>query len=183
MVELTRSWWTIILRGLAAVLFGLAAIILPGMTVRILVTLFGAYVLIDGIFALVGSIRAMERHTRWWPMLIEGIAGIVAGLFAFFFLHLTGVALLFLIAAWAFVTGFSEIIAAIQFQHTMTKWLLGLAGIVSLAVAVLLVVRTDVGVITIARIIGVYAIIFGAILLGLGFRVRDMERAGRTGGM
>lgn len=181
-MELTRSWWTIALRGLAAVVFGLAAIIWPGLTIRVLVTLFGAYVLIDGIFAIVGAMRAKERQSRWWPLLIEGIAGIVAGLFAFFFLRITGVALLFLIAAWAFVTGFSEIIAAFQFQHTITKWLLGLAGIVSLAVAVLLVARTDVGVLTIARIIGVYAIIFGVILLTLGFRVRGMEQAGQISG-
>ncbi len=182
MVELTRSWWTIILRGLAAVLFGLAALILPGLTVRILVILFGAYVLIDGIFALVGSIRAMQQHDRWWPQLIEGIAGIVVGLFVFFYPGITAVVLLFLISAWAIVTGFSELLTAVRLQEIATKWLLGFGGIVSLAFAILLIARPDVGVLTIARMIGVYAIIFGVILLTLGVRLSAMKRAGQIGG-
>ncbi len=178
----TRNWWAIALRGLAAVLFGLAALIWPGLTVRVLILLFGAYVLVDGIFAVIGSIRAAERHRRWWPHLIEGVAGIVVGLIAFFLPGLTAVALLFLIAAWAIVIGIFEIIAAIQLRHVIsTEWLLGLGGIASLAFAILLIARPGVGALAVVWIIGAYAITFGVILLALAFRLRGLERAGRIG--
>lgn len=181
---LAHNWWAIALRGLAAVLFGLAALIWPGLTISVLILLFGAYAFVDGVFAIIGAIRAAEQHTRWWPLLLEGVAGIVAGLIAFFLPGLTAVVLLFVIAAWAFVIGVSEIIAAIKLRHVLTnEWLLGLGGLASLAFAILLIARPATGALAVVWIIGAYAIIFGVILLALGFRLRGIEQAGRiTGG-
>lgn len=181
MMVLARNWWAVGLRGLAAILFGLAAFIWPGLTIAVLIILFAAYALVDGIFNVIGSIRAAERGTRWWPLLLEGIAGIVAGLIAFFLPGLTAVALVFLIAAWAIVTGIFEIIAAIQLRHAIeNEWLLGLSGIVSLAFAILLIARPGAGALAIVWIIGAYAIIFGLILLALAYRLHGLEQQARV---
>ena len=180
-VVLARNWWAVGLRGLAAILFGLAAFIWPGLTIAVLIILFGAYAIVDGVFAIIGAIRAAERKTRWWPLLIEGIAGIIAGLIAFFLPGITAVALLFLIAAWAIVTGIFEIIAAIQLRHVISnEWLLGLSGLASLIFGLILIARPGVGALAVVWIIGAYAIAFGLILLGLSYRLHQLEQEGRA---
>ncbi len=97
---LARNWWALALRGLFATLFGLGPFALPGITLAVLVGLFGAYVLLDGGFAIVGSVRATERHERWWPMLLEGLTGAVAGVLTLVYPAVTAVMLLYLIGFW-----------------------------------------------------------------------------------
>src|SRR5512135_3344344 len=94
-----RSWWAMALRGLAALVFGIVALIWPAITLLVLVTLFGVYALWDGIFAIVGAIRAAEHHRQWWLLLVEGIVGIIAGLIALFLPGVTALSLVYIIAA------------------------------------------------------------------------------------
>ena len=77
MVVLTRNWWALALRGIAAIIFGIAALVVPHITLVVLIAFFGAYALVDGIFALVSAVLAAERHTRWWTLVLEGFAGII----------------------------------------------------------------------------------------------------------
>src|SRR2546428_12711007 len=111
---LTRNWWALALRGILAILLGLAAIVLPGVTLAVLITLFGAYAVVDGVLAIVAGVRAAERHERWWSPVLKGLAGIAAGVLAFIWPALTALALLYLIGAWAIVTGVLEIVAAVH---------------------------------------------------------------------
>src|SRR5262249_53780389 len=76
---LVRNWWALALRGVAAIVFGLIAFLSPGVTLAALVLLFGAYALVDGVFAIIAGIRAAERHERWWPLALEGLASILVG--------------------------------------------------------------------------------------------------------
>src|SRR5215217_7417001 len=164
---LGRNWWALALRGVAAILLGIFAFAWPGITLFVLVLFFGAYMLVDGIFAIVAAVRAAGEEDRWWLLLIEGILGVLAGLVAFFWPGLTALALLYFIAAWAIVTGIMEIVAA-----------LGLSGLLSVIFGVLLVVLpAPAGLLSLVWLIGAYAVATGVLLLILAFRVRS--EAGR----
>ena len=173
---LSRNWWALALRGLAAILFGILAFAWPGITLFVLVIFFGAYLLVDGIFAIVAAVRAAGEEARWWLLLIEGILGVVAGLVAFFWPGLTALALLYLVAAWAIVTGIMEIVGAIRLrQEIVGEWALILSGVLSFIFGVLLVViPARAGLLSLTWLIGIYAVAFGVLLVILAFRVRNV---------
>jgi uncharacterized membrane protein HdeD (DUF308 family) len=176
---LARNWWAIALRGLFAVLFGVAAFIWPGLTLTVLVLLWGAYALVDGIFALVAAFRAAEIRMTWWPLVINGLLGIAAGVVAFVWPGITVLALLYLIAAWAILTGIAEIVAAVRLRRVISgEWLLGLAGLLSIFVGVILIASPSAGALAVAWMIGAYAVIFGIVLIVLGFRLRGLQHGG-----
>jgi len=172
---LSRNWWALALRGLAAILFGILAFAWPGITLFVLIVFFGAYMLVDGIFAIVAAVRAAGEEARWWLMLLEGVLGLVVGLVAFFWPGLTALALLYLIAAWAIVTGIMEIAAAIRLRREMVgEWALVLGGALSVLFGVLLVViPARAGLLSLTWLIGAYAVVFGILLVVLAFRVRN----------
>jgi uncharacterized membrane protein HdeD (DUF308 family) len=172
---LARNWWALALRGLAAILFGILAFAWPGITLFVLVIFFGAYMLVDGIFAIVGAVRATGEEARWWLLLLEGILGVVAGLVAFFWPGLTALALLYLIAVWAIVTGIMEIVEAIRLrQEIVGEWALILGGALSVLFGILLVViPARAGLLSLTWLIGAYAVVFGVLQVILAFRVRN----------
>jgi uncharacterized membrane protein HdeD (DUF308 family) len=172
---LARNWWALALRGLAAILFGILAFAWPGITLFVLVIFFGAYLLVDGIFAIVAAVRAAGEQARWWLLLLEGILGVVAGLVAFFWPGLTALALLYLIAAWAIVTGIMEIVGAIRLRQEMVgEWALILGGALSVLFGVLLVaIPVRAGLLSLTWLIGAYAVAFGVLLVILAFLVRN----------
>ena len=172
---LARNWWALALRGLAAILFGVLAFAWPGITLFVLVLFFGAYMLVDGIFAIVAAVRAAGEEDRWWLLLIEGILGVLAGLVAFFWPGLTALALLYFIAAWAIVTGIMEIVAAIRLRQEIEgEWALGLSGLLSVIFGILLVVLpAPAGLLSLVWLVGAYAVATGVLLLILAFRVRS----------
>jgi uncharacterized membrane protein HdeD (DUF308 family) len=172
---LARNWWALVLRGLAAILFGVLAFAWPGITLFVLVLFFGAYMLVDGIFAIVAAVRAAGEEDRWWLLLVQGILGVLAGLVAIFWPGLTALALLYFIAAWAIVTGIMEIVAAIRLRREIEgEWALALSGALSVLFGVLLVVLpAPAGLLSLVWLIGAYAVATGVLLLILGFRVRS----------
>jgi uncharacterized membrane protein HdeD (DUF308 family) len=172
---LARNWWALVLRGLAAILFGVLAFAWPGITLFVLVLFFGAYMLVDGIFAIVAAVRAAGEEDRWWLLLIQGILGVLAGLVAIFWPGLTALALLYFIAAWAIVTGIMEIVAAIRLRREIEgEWALALSGALSVLFGVLLVVLpAPAGLLSLVWLIGAYAVATGVLLLILAFRVRS----------
>jgi uncharacterized membrane protein HdeD (DUF308 family) len=172
---LARNWWALVLRGLAAILFGVLAFAWPGITLFVLVLFFGAYMLVDGIFAIVAAVRAAGEEDRWWLLLIQGTLGVLAGLVAIFWPGLTALALLYFIAAWAIVTGIMEIVAAIRLRREIEgEWALALSGALSVLFGVLLVVLpAPAGLLSLVWLIGAYAVATGVLLLILAFRVRS----------
>ncbi len=179
---LGKNWWAILIRGVAAIVFGILAFIWPGVTLIVLVALFGAYAFVDGVFSVVAAVRAAEHHAHWAALLLEGILGIVIGVITFFHPALAATALLYLIAAWAIVTGVLELYAAVRLRRELTgDLLLVLAGIASIAFGVLLAIFPRTGLITVVWLIGIYAIVFGVLLVALSFRLREWHQSG-TGG-
>jgi uncharacterized membrane protein HdeD (DUF308 family) len=178
-VLLARNWWALALRGLAAILFGIAALVVPHIALVVLIALFGAYALVDGIFAIVSAVRAAQRHVRWWPLLVEGLAGIVIGVLTFVWPGLTALVLLYFIASWAIVTGVFEVLAAIRLRREIRgEWLLGLTGVLSVVFGLLLIIFPGAGALTVVWLIGIYALVFGFLLLGLAWRLRGLRQHG-----
>jgi uncharacterized membrane protein HdeD (DUF308 family) len=172
MLEITRNWWTLALRGVVALAFGVLAFIWPGLTVTILVALFGAYALVDGIVAAVVGLRG-----RQWALLAEGLLGIVAGVLTFLWPAITALVLLFLIAAWAIITGAAEILAAVWLRRLIVnEWLLILGGAASVLLGILLVAFPSTGILALVWLLAAYAIVYGALLLALGLRLRGLGR-------
>jgi len=174
---LARNWWALVLRGFFDVLFGIAAFVWPGITLAVLVLLYGAFALVDGSFAIAAILVGRKQGMPSWALLVEGLAGIAVGAITFFWPGITQLALLFLIAAWAVVTGVFEIVAAVRLRKEIRgEWLLALSGVLSVAVGVALVVNPGAGLLAISWMIGTYAIIFGVLFIVLGFRLRSWLR-------
>ena len=174
---LARNWWALVLRGFFDVLFGIAAFVWPGITLAVLVLLYGAFALVDGSFAIAAVLVGRTRGMPSWALLVEGLAGIAVGAITLFWPGITQLALLFLIAAWAVVTGVFEIVAAVRLRKEIRgEWLLALSGVLSVAVGVALVVNPGAGLLAISWMIGTYAIIFGVLFIVLGFRLRSWLR-------
>ncbi|WP_199912073.1 HdeD family acid-resistance protein [Nodularia spumigena] len=172
--RLARNWWTVALRGAIAIIFGLAALFWPDITLTALIFIFAAFVLVSGVLLAIAAFRDGLTHTHGWLMLLEGAIGIAVGIMAFIWPGITALVLLYLIAAWAIVTGVLEIIASIQIRKEIqNEWLLAIAGIASVLFGVLLLVWPLAGALAILWIIGAYAIIFGILLLILAFRLRS----------
>jgi uncharacterized membrane protein HdeD (DUF308 family) len=173
-----RVWWTLVLRGVVAVLFGLAALFWPGKTLFVLILFFGAYTLVDGIFAIVGGIMDSSRR---WLLLIEGVLGVVAGLILLARPGLGALVLLYVIAFWAIVTGVMEILAAISLRREIdNEWLMILGGGISVLFGVILAVLPGAGLLSLTWLIGAYALVFGVAFIFLGFRVKGLSAGSRV---
>jgi uncharacterized membrane protein HdeD (DUF308 family) len=174
----THYWWMILIRGIFAILFGIAAFIWPGPTIEVLVLLFGAYALVDGIFAVIVGLQQYGETQRWWTVLLEGIVGIVLGVLTLFWPGTTATVLLAFITAWAIMTGVFEIAAATALRKVIEgEWALILAGAASVLFGVLLVLQPTAGALALIWLIGAYAIIFGVLYSILAFELR---RLGQT---
>ena len=161
------------LRGLVAILFGVLAFVLPGMTLLTLVFLFGAYAIVNGVFALVHALSAPKGYPRFGALLFTGIISIAAGVLAFIWPGITALSLVLLIAAWAIVNGVSEIATAIRLRRAMRhEWLLGLAGVLSVLLGIVMLLQPGVGALALVWWIGAFALAFGILLVALAFRVR-----------
>lgn len=170
---LRRNWWAWLIRGIAALIFGILAFLYPVSAIVVLGILFGAYALVDGVFAIVATVRAAEAHQQWWPFLIEGIIGILIAAITFYDIRITLFALYFTIAAWAFLTGILEIVAGIQLRKHIANeiWLI-LGGIASILFGILMIWFPLAGFVAIAWLIAAYAIVFGIMMIAFAFRLR-----------
>jgi uncharacterized membrane protein HdeD (DUF308 family) len=176
---LARNWWALLIRGIAAVIFGILAFLWPGATLFAICILFGAYAFVDGVFAIVAAVRAAQAHERWWPFVIEGIVGLAIAAVTFYDISITFLALYFTVAVWAFVTGILEIAAGIQLRKSIAnEFLLILAGLASIVFGIFMFWHPIAATVAIIWIIATYAIVFGIIMIALAFRLRGHSSGG-----
>jgi uncharacterized membrane protein HdeD (DUF308 family) len=170
------NWWAQLLRGIAAVLFGLAALLWPGMTLLVLLVIFALYALVDGLFAIVAGIR--DTGGRRWLLLAEGVLGLLAGLVVLFWPGTTALVLVYVISAWAIFTGLLKVIMSISFRRQVENWwLMGLGGALSLIFGGILGFLPGAGLLTLVWLVGIYALILGVALIALGFLDRGHPQA------
>jgi uncharacterized membrane protein HdeD (DUF308 family) len=174
---LAANWWLLLLRGVAAIAFGILAFFWPGLTLLTLTLLWGAYALTDGAFALWATIAGKgEMAPRLWLALV-GLVSILAGLMAFFWPLMTTLALLMFIASWAIVIGVLQIWGAIELRKELEgEWLLGLNGLLSIAFGALMFARPDAGALALVWTIGWFAVLAGCLYIALAFRLKKCKQ-------
>jgi len=177
MVEtLKRHWWVPVIRGIAAIVFGVIAFTHPVMAIATLVLFFGAWVLIDGIFRIFGAIKHRGSDSDWAWQLVIGLIGIIVGLLTFHAPQVTALALVIYIAAWALMIGASEIVMAVKLRHEIKgEWLLILMGLASILFAVLLLWNPVAGAAAVIWLIAWYAVVLGILAIFFGFRLRSLR--------
>jgi uncharacterized membrane protein HdeD (DUF308 family) len=169
---LAKNWWMLLLRGIAAVIFGVLALAWPGMTLLTLILFYGAYALIDGVLAIVAAITGGALLPRWWLAII-GLLGIAAGLLTFMMPGLTAIVLLYFIAGWAIATGVFQVIGAIKLRKEIdNEWFLILSGIISVLFGVAMMAAPGAGALALITVIGIYAVLIGVLLVALSFRLK-----------
>ena len=174
------NWWALAVRGVAAILFGLVALIWPGLTLAVLIIVYGAYAIVDGAFAIVAGFRA--GGTRRWLLLTESVLSILAGLIALFWPGITALVLLYVISLWAIFGGLLRIAGAVLLRREIdNEWTMALSGVLWVLLGVVLVALPGVGLLSLAWLIGVFALGAGITLLALAFRVRGQGTSGNSG--
>ncbi|MGB6985609.1 MAG: HdeD family acid-resistance protein [Candidatus Aquilonibacter sp.] len=177
---LANKWWAFLIRGIAGVIFGILALVYPGSALIALTIIFGAYAFVDGIFALAAAFTGVAG-SRWWALLLEGILGLVVAFYVWTQPLYSTVALVYAVAIWAVITGIIEIVAGFQLRDAIkNEWLYILAGVVSIIFGILVFRDVDAGAVAIAWTIGIYAILFGIMQLGLAFRLNSVRKAATT---
>jgi uncharacterized membrane protein HdeD (DUF308 family) len=165
---LADRWWTVLLRGLAAIAFGVLAFVWPGVTLWALVLLYGAYALLDGVFSLAAAFTGHAKPLPTWWLILVGLISLAAGVVAIAWPGITALALALLIGAWAVAHGIFEIIGAIQLRKEIdNEWLLILAGLFSVIFGLLMLLAPGAGALGLIWAIAAYAVVFGIILVGL----------------
>jgi uncharacterized membrane protein HdeD (DUF308 family) len=169
-------WWLFLIRGIAAILFGILAYAQPGITLAVLVMFFGAYVMVDGIFAVIAALRLRTFDKEWWVMLLLGLVGIAVGVLTFHAPQITALALLLYIAIWAFVTGIMQVILGVRFRREIDGefWLI-LSGILGIAFAILVLWNPLPGALAILWMIAAFAIVMGVTFILLAFKLRKLK--------
>lgn len=172
---LGRNWWVIALRGVIAIAFGVLAFTQPQLTLRVLVTLVGAYLLADGLSLLASYVRGdPDARQAGWSVAIMGILGIIAGVVALVWPNITAIVLLVIVAVWAILTGVFQVIAAVRLRREIQgELLMAIGGIISIAFGLYLLVYPSDGLVSLVSLVGFWAIVFGVTQVVLAFRIRS----------
>ena len=177
LTQLSRNWWHFAVRGVLAIVFGVLALAWPEAAKTALVLLFGAFVLANGLFTVVTGVQSREYFKQWWALVLEGLTGIVIAVLMFIWPGIAGQALLYVIAAWAILTGIFEIMAAIELRNVIVgESVLTLYGLLSIVFGVLLFMFPSAGATGIVWAIGFFAIFGGIMEIVFAFRLRDLGR-------
>jgi len=175
--RLTKFWWLLILRGVVSIIFAIVAFLNPKLAFDALILVLGVFLLVDGATAIYLGLRMRGHDEEWWTILLEGALGAALGLVALLNPELTAAGLVLVLAVWLLVTGFFEIVTAIKLRKEIdNEWLLGLAGVVSIALGGLMIYNPNAGAISIMYWLGFYAAAFGFLLIGLGLRMWRLNK-------
>ena len=173
---LANNWWAVAIRGVLAILFGIIAFAMPGITMLSLVIVYAAYSLVDGVLGIIAAVRGARRGERWGWLLLNGILGVAVAAISVLWPGLTVLAFVLLVAAWALVSGAFMVISAFRLKRDHGRIWLGLAGIATFAFGVLLVIAPLIGAVVLTFWIGAHALILGVMLLVLAWKLEDARR-------
>ena len=174
---LTAAWWAVLIRGIAAILFGVLVFAWPGITLLSLIIVYGAYAIVDGVFALISAFRSRGQGSAVWSLVIVGLISLGAGAVALAWPGVTAIVLVLIIGWAAVFRGVFEIITAIRLRKTLpNEWLLILAGAISVLFGLALILAPGAGALALLWLIGAWAVVFGVALVVLSFRLKKLSR-------
>jgi uncharacterized membrane protein HdeD (DUF308 family) len=169
---MTRNWWAYAVQGLAALIFGILTLVWPGMSLRVMIALFGAFAVVTGVMLIVASFDAAKQQMHWGSLLAVGVLDVVAGVVTWFWPGLTALALLYLVVAWALVTGVVYIVASVEFSDAIPHaWLMTLTGVLSIVLAA----DPRDGILSLTLVVGIYAILGGISEMVFAFRLHGLQ--------
>jgi len=170
---LAKYWWVFLLRGLAAIAFGVLALVAPAATIAALVFIFAVFALASGVLAVAGALALRKESDHWWVWLLQGVVGIVVGVLTFRSPAITALVLLTFIAVNAIIVGALEVVTAIRVRKEIEGegWIIA-AGLASILFGALLIARPGAGALALITVIGAYATVFGILLVLGAFRLR-----------
>ncbi|MGG3810108.1 HdeD family acid-resistance protein [Methylorubrum rhodesianum] len=171
--SLAQNWWVIALRGVLAIAFAILALAMPVSTLLSLILVFAAYMLVDGIFAIVAALRAARHRKRWGALLFGGIVNILTGVLAAAWPGITALVFVVMTAAWSIISGSAMLVAAVRLKRDHGRWWLALGGLASIAFGIILALAPLAGAVVLTWWIGIYAFVFGITMLVLAFRLRE----------
>src|ERR1700712_3373133 len=171
--SLAQNWWVMALRGVLAIVFGIMALAMPVATLISLILVFAAYMLVDGIFAIVASLRAARHSKRWGALFFGGIVNIITGVLAAAWPGITALMFVVMTAAWSIISGSAMLVAAVRLKRDHGRWWLALGGLGSIAFGIILVLAPLAGAVVLTWWIGIYTLLFGIAMLVLAFKLRD----------
>jgi uncharacterized membrane protein HdeD (DUF308 family) len=178
-LDLSRNWWVLLMRGILAVVFGITALINPALTLAVLVLYIGAWYLVDGIFSVITSLTAPKGYRGWLWLLVSGVIGVIIGLITFFMPGVTAVVLLYYVIAWLVVTGVMQVIAGIRLRKEISgEFFLITGGLLSVLFGLYLLMNPGAGALAVIWLIGAYAILFGVIMVITAFQLRRWRGKG-----
>jgi uncharacterized membrane protein HdeD (DUF308 family) len=169
---LAQNWWAFAIRGVLGIIFGLIAIFQPGVTMVSLVLVFSAYAFVDGVFAIIASVRAARQHEKWGLLVLEGIVSIIAAIIAFLWPGITVLSFVFLVGTWAMLSGGLMLSAALRLNGDHGRWWLVLGGLASVIYGALLIFAPFTGALVLTWWLGAYAIVFGFALIAVAIKLR-----------
>ena len=174
--KLAKHWWAILIRGIVAILFALLAFFATGFTLKLLLIFLGVYLLLDGLFAVIGSLMAAKDHKTWWVLLLEGIVSLAAGIFVFAWPSITLVILVYIVALWAVITGIFEFLASISASWAAPgKIFIGITGVLSVILGVMIFIYPLFSLTAIIWLIGIYALLIGLSLIFFSMKLKALN--------
>lgn len=169
-------WWVPLIRGIAAIIFGLMALVWPGLTVFVLLVVFGCYAIFDGVMSIILGFWRRSSDERWWAWVLDGVLSILIGLMALFWPKAMALAFVIWMAAWGVVTGVLRIVAAARLRHEIEgEWALALSGVLLVIWGVLMALVPKAGLLSIAWLIGTFALLIGVAMIALAFRLKGAK--------
>jgi uncharacterized membrane protein HdeD (DUF308 family) len=178
LTSISEIWWVLLLRGIIAILFGIAIFAMPGLTLALFVLFFGAFALADGLLGVVHSLMNIKTDSRWWLRLLQGIVAIIAGIAVFIWPGITALILLYVIALNAILGGAFQALSAFLLRRAIRGELLLIAGgIVSVIFGVLLVMYPLSGALALVKVIGIFEIFYGILLAVMSFDLMSTRKA------
>jgi uncharacterized membrane protein HdeD (DUF308 family) len=174
----SQYWWLMLIWGILVALFGLCAIFWPHLTLLMLIFLFGAFALVNGVLGIVMAIQERHELPSWWVALVAGIISLIIGIAVMFWPHATAIVILYFIASWAIITGVFQLAEAISGMSRLSPWILAITGIASLLLGIILFASSPlVALLTLVWLIGIYALIYGGMLIARSFYFRSLLKS------
>jgi len=171
--QLAYNWWIVALRGALAVIIGIIAFFFPGITLVVLIAIFGSFVLLEGSLLLIAGIRSRKENERWWILIFQGLLSLGVAIITFVAPMATALALLYLMAAWAIASGVIEVVAAMRLRKEVKgEWILVLDGVITILFGLALILAPDVGLLVWIWMIGGFKLASGILLIILAFKLK-----------